>query len=207
MVITMRLSRSLLPVLASFAWSACGSSGTTEPEPRPPADLNIIQLPANHPPFESRTVSFWARKNQTREGAIYFLNTEGQRGEAFARLKIDSGSLLARPDGTPFGTSDSVLITMTVVEPSQILVELQPSGLTFVAGKPAELKLDYGATEGDLNEDGKVDGKDNEIQQQMAIWRQEKLGDPFVQIGSVKAEDLREIEAKLVSFSRYAIAY
>lgn len=203
----MRISRSLLPVLAGLAWSACGGSGTTEPEPRPPADLNIIQLPANHPPFESPTVSFWARKNQSREATIYFLDAQGQRGEAFATLKIDSGSLLARPDGTPFGTSDSVLITMTVVEPSQILVELQPSGLTFAAGKPAELKLEYGATEGDLNDDGKVDGKDSEIQQQMAIWRQEKLGDPFIQIGSVKVEEQREIEAKLVSFSRYAIAY
>ena len=202
----MRFHRLFLAALAGSILTACGS-GTTEPEPRPPADLNIIKLPADHPPFEATTVSFWAKKSESREGRIYFLDSQGHRGEEYARLKIDSGSLLARPDGTPFGTKDSVLITMTVADPSQILVELQPSGLRFASDKPAELKLTYGATEGDLNEDGQVDGKDSEIEQQMAIWRQEKAGNPFVQIGVVKVEELREIEAKLTSFSRYAIAY
>ena len=202
----MRLFRLFLTVLAGGAFAACGS-GTTEPEPRPPADLNIIQLPADHLPFERTTVSFWAKKSESREGRIYFLDSQGHRGEEYARLKIDSGSLLARPDGTPFGATDSVLITMTVADQSQILVELQPSGLRFAAGKPAEFKLTYGATGGDLNDDGSVDEKDGDIEQKMAIWRQEKLGDAFVQIGVVKVEELREIEAKLTSFSRYAIAY
>jgi hypothetical protein len=202
----MRLFRLFLAALASSILTACGG-GTTEPEPRPPADLNIIQLPADHPPFETTTVSFWAKKGESREGKIYFLDSQGQRGEEYARLKIDSGSLLARPDGTPFGARDSVLITMSVADPSQILVELQPSGLRFASDKPAELKLTYGATEGDLNDDGRVDEEDDEIEQQMAIWRQEKAGDAFVQVGVVKVEEQREIEAKLTSFSRYAIAY
>jgi len=202
----MRLFRLFLPVLVGGAFAACGSS-TTEPEPRPPADLNIIKLPADHPPFEKTTVSFWANKSESREGKIYFLDSQGHRGEEYAQLRIDSGSLLARPDGTPFGARDSVLITMSVADPSQILVDLQPSGLRFAPDKPAELKLTYGATGGDLNEDGRIDEKDGDIEQKMAIWRQEKVGDLFVQIGVVKVEELREIEAKLTSFSRYAIAY
>ncbi|HEX9167103.1 MAG TPA: hypothetical protein VF862_14415 [Gemmatimonadales bacterium] len=180
------------------------SLGPTE---KPPAELNILRLPANHAPFEATSVSFWARVNQSREGRIYLLDAEGKRGEEFARLKIDSGSLLARPDGTSFGAGDSVLITMTVVDPPRVLVELQPAGLRFRSDKPAELKLDYGEADDDFDDDGDVDVDDERTEQLLAIWRQEKAGSPFVKLGSVKFEDLEEIEAKLVSFSRYAIAY
>lgn len=186
---------------------ACGSDSTGPDDSRLPAELNILRLAPDHPPFEATSVSFWARRGDSREGKLYFLNSEGQRGEEFAVLKIDSQSLLARPDGSLIQVGDSVLITMTVVDQSQLLVELQPSGLRFSSSKPAELKLDYGEADDDYNGDGRVDGKDSEAELQFAIWRQEKPGDPFVRLGSVKVEDLKEVEAKLVSFSRYAIAY
>jgi hypothetical protein len=180
---------------------------STSPTEKPPAELNILRLPASHPPFERTSVAFYARVNQSREGKIYFLNASGQRGEEFAELKIDSGSLLARPDGTPFASSDSVLITMTVVDPNRVLVDLQPAGLRFRSDKPAVLKLDYGEADEDYDDDGDIDGDDSKAEQQFAIWRQEQAGEPFVRLGSVKVEDLKEVEAKLVSFSRYAIAY
>jgi hypothetical protein len=195
---------ALTAVLLGAGSCADESTGPTE---KPPAELNILRLPANHPPFERTSVSFWARVNQSREAKIYFLNASGQRGEEFARLKIDSGSLLARPDGTAFASSDSILITMTVVDPSRVLVELQPAGLRFRSDKPAELKLDYGEADDDYDDDGDIDGDDDRVEQQFAIWRQEKAGEAFLRLGSVKVEDLKEIEAKLVSFSRYAIAY
>lgn len=180
---------------------------STGPNEKPPAELNILRLPANHAPFEQTSVSFWARANQSREGRIYFLNNEGQRGDEFARLKIDSGSLLARPDGTAFGAGDSILITMTVVDPTRVLIELQPAGLRFRSDKPAELKLDYGEADDDFDDDGDIDADDDRVEQLLAIWRQERVGSSFIKLGSVKFEDLEEIEAKLVSFSRYAIAY
>jgi hypothetical protein len=205
--------RSPTPALRLLALAAivlgAGSCAdeSTSPTEKPPAELNILRLPAGHPPFERTSVSFWARANQSREGKIYFLNASGQRGEEFAQLKIDSGSLLARPDGTPFASSDSILITMTVVDPNRVLVELQPAGLRFRSDKPAELKLDYGEADDDYDDDGDIDGDDSQVEQQFAIWRQEKAGEAFVKLGSVKVEDLKEVEAKLVSFSRYAIAY
>lgn len=186
---------------------ACSSDSTGPDDSRLPAELNILRLAPDHPPFEATSVSVWARRGDSREGKLYFLNSEGQRGEEFAVLKIDSQSLLARPDGSLIQVGDSVLITMRVVDQSQLLVELQPSGLRFSSSKPAELKLDYGEADDDYNGDGRVDGKDSEAELQFAIWRQEKPGDPFVRLGSVKVEDLKEVEAKLVSFSRYAIAY
>ena len=200
------LTFRFLAAAVVFAAGSCADD-STGPTEKPPAELNILRLPANHAPFEQTSVSFWARVNQSREGRIYFLDGEGKRGEEFARLKIDSGSLLARPDGTAFGVGDSILITMTVVDPTQVLIELQPAGLRFRSDKPAELKLDYGEADDDFDDDGDVDDDDERTQQLLAIWRQEQAGSTFIKLGSVKSEDLEEIEAKLVSFSRYAIAY
>jgi hypothetical protein len=191
---------------AALAGTSCADD-VTAPLEKPPSELNILRLPADSPPFERTTVTFWARTNQSREGKIYFLTPSGERGEEFARLKIDSGSLLARPDGSAFGANDSILITMAVVDPNRVLVELQPAGLRFRSDKPAELKLDYGEADEDYDDDGDLDGDDDRVEQALSIWRQEKVGEAYLQVGSVKVEDLKEIEAKLVAFSRYAIAY
>src|SRR5689334_2812226 len=125
--------------------AGCGG-GLLESDPpgttKPPEELNIIRLPANHPPFVDPSVSFYAVVGENAEGTIYFQDDQGNRGDKFARLRIDKGSLLARPNGTPFESGDSVLITMTVSDQSEFLVEMQPSGLRFSSHKPAELRLE-----------------------------------------------------------------
>jgi hypothetical protein len=120
---------------------------------------------------------------------------------------VDAPSLRARPDGTPFAEGDSILITIRVVDPAQMLFELEPSGLTFSPDVPAELKIHYDQTGGDLDDDGDVDVDDDAIESTMAIWRQESPGDPFVRVGTAVVEDLEEAEAELQGFSRYALAY
>jgi hypothetical protein len=52
-----------------------------------------------------------------------------------------------------------------------------------------------------------VDSGDEIIEQELGLWRQATLADPFVLIGSIKLEDQNEFEAELTGFSRYAIAY
>ena len=195
----------LLLALATLA--AC--SGATEPpdEIREQSELNILRLPANHPPFFNDSVAFYVKTSRGGEGKIYFQAPGGGRGEAFAELKLEDRTLLARADGTPFGAGDSVLIVMKVADQSDLLVELRPTGIRFRASEPAELKLDYEATGGDIDGDGDRDGEDAELELRLSIWRQARIGDPFVKIGTVKTEGLRELEAKLTSFSRYAIAY
>jgi len=189
---------------------ACSDS-MIEPDPdgteKPPAELSIIRLPANHPPFFNDSASFYARPGRNGEARIYFQNPSGGRGDLFAELKLDDETLAARPDGTPLGPNDSVLVVMKVPSPNEILIELSPTGLRFNPQKPAELKLRYGATGGDLDGDGDDDDDDDDIERVIAIWRQEKPGDPFVKIGTVKVEDERELKAVLTSFSRYAISY
>jgi hypothetical protein len=202
--------RLLLPaavLLAGLLFARCSS---TEPEPddvRPESQLNILRLPPGHPPFFNDSVAFYARPNRSAEGRIHFQEPGGGRGDAFAELKIDSQSLLARADGSVIAPGDSVLVVMKVAGSGLLMVELRPSGLRFNPGRPAELKLDYDKAGRDLDGDGDEDERDVEIETRLAIWRQARPGDPFVKVGTVKVEDRRELKAFLTSFSRYAISY
>jgi len=184
-----------------------GCSDGTAPDIKPPADLTILRVAPTSPPLFNAVDSFYARKGEDRELRIYFQNEVGGAGEEYLRLKVDAPSLQARPDGTPFVDGDSILITVRVADPARILFELEPSGLTFNPAVPALLKIHYDQADPDLDDDGDVDVEDESLVHQLAIWRQELPGDPFVRLGSVRAEELEEIEAELQGFSRYAIAY
>jgi hypothetical protein len=205
-------SRLALPLglLLGFA-VGCGDSDGSGPNPppeqRPPAALNILKLAANSPPVFNPVESFWVTKGEGSETKIYFQDSVGGRGAEYLRLRIEDISLQALPDGTPIAIGDSVLITIRSVDPTLILFELEPSGLTFNPQKPAELELRYKQADDDFNEDGVVDQEDDDIEDILAIWRQESPGEDFVELGSFTIESFEEIEADLLSFSRYAIAY
>jgi hypothetical protein len=96
---------------------------------------------------------------------------------------------------------------MKVTDPTKFLVELRPGGLRFSRQHPADLRIRYEATRGDLNGNGKHDKKDDKIEGRLGIWVQERPEDPFVKVGTVKTSGNRELKAELESFSRYAIAY
>lgn len=205
------LWRFLLPVgLGALLVSSC-SDTMVDPDPpgttKLPGQLTIIRLPANAPPLFNDSVAFYARVGRDAEGFIYFKAPNGGQGEKFARLRVKQRSLLARPDGTPFGANDSILIVMRVKNPRELVVDMSPAGLTFSSNDPAELKIEYEETAGDLDDDGDDDGDDKAIEQKIAIWRQETPADPFVKVGSVKTEGLRELEAKLLGFTIFAVAY
>ena len=72
---------------------------------------------------------------------------------------------------------------------------------------PAQLKIEYGEADGDYNEDGQVNGTDAAIKTQLAIWRQEQLGQNYMSVSTVNVEELDECNADLTGFTRYAIAY
>jgi len=197
---------ALLPLV--IALGGCGgSTGPGDDDIKDPDQLVFLRLPADHPQLFNTSASFYARTDRSNEAKLYFQTAGGDRGDEFAVLKIDTGTLLASPDGTPYGPDDSVLITMRIVDPDLVQVELLPSGIRFSSSKPAELKLEYEETGGDLDGDGDHDAEDDEIEQRLSIWRQEKAGEAFVRIGTVKTEGARELRAFLTSFSRYAISY
>jgi hypothetical protein len=212
---SMVMRRTVLMFLSAgaLAVAACGDDSDGAPSPddpgstRPPSELSILRLAAEAPPLFQNSVTFWAVRGDDREGRLYFSDGQGQPGEEYVRLKIDASSLLARPDGTPFAVGDSVQITMTAVDPAQILFQFEPAGLTFSSAAPAELKIEYQEADDDFDDDGDVDDDDADIETRLGIWRQAAVGQAFVRLGSAIIEDLEEIEAELTSFSRYAIAY
>jgi hypothetical protein len=202
----MRPSSRLLALILLSALPACASD-STGPVERPEDALTILKFSGSAPPFEAPVVTFYARTDENREGRIYFLDAEGRRGEEFARLRVDAGSLRARPNGAPFAARDSILVTLRVVDPLRLLIELEPAGLAFWPTRPAELKLDYDFADPDFNGDGVVDARDRAVESTFAIWRQAAAGRPFVRLGTIVVEDRNEVEAELTGFSRYAIAY
>ncbi len=205
--------RAMVTSIALALAIGCSSDTASPDSPdspgseRPPEGLNVARLASTAPPLEESTVSFWAVKGRGVEQKLYFLDSQGQRGEEYLALKLDNESLSLRPDGTAIAEGDSVLITITVEDPALLLFELQPTGLKFSASAPAELKIRYDHADDDLNDDGDVDSEDNHLETMLGIWRQEQPGDPFVRLGSVKVEGVEELEAELEGFSRYAIAY
>ncbi|HEY7027777.1 MAG TPA: hypothetical protein VH438_09245 [Gemmatimonadales bacterium] len=203
----------LMPAIAAALLGGCTSSmdsgGSTT---KPPSQLNFLQFAATAPTLCSNSVTFDATKGVDVEAALEFpepgepADCSGGT-EDFVRLRIDKESLLELPNGTPLNDGDVVSITMTWVGGDSIMVQLEPTGLKFNPAKPAELKIEYGEASDDLDHNGTVDSEDDEIEQELGLWRQAVLGDDFVLIGSVKLEDENEFEAELNGFSRYAIAY
>ena len=208
----MRRSRPFtLIILALLAGLGACSDSTSTSTPgdttKPPADLTIVRLATTSPPLFNSPDSFYAVKGDDRELRIYFQDPGGSQGEEFLRLRVRQESLRSRPDGTPFAAGDSVLVTIRIVDPAHILFEMEPSGLTFNPAEPAELKIHYSHGDHDFNEDGVVNAFDVQLKNKLAIWRQETVGGSFERLGSVNVEDLEEINADLLGFSRYAIAY
>jgi hypothetical protein len=198
-----------IPLLAVLLTGTAACSDSTSPGEgtRPASDLNIVRIASTSPPLFHPEESFYAVQGQDREVRISFQDALGAEGEEFLRLRVRPGSLLAHPDGTPIAGGDSVLITVRVVDPANILFEMEPSGLTFSPAEPAELKIHYAHADHDFNEDGTLNVSDEQIKSQLSIWRQEALSDPFVKLGSVNVEATEEINADILGFTRYAIAY
>jgi len=197
----------LTPMLLTLSALGLGCADATGPAERQADDLNILRLAVDAPPLVATEVTFWAKRGEDREGRLYFQASGGGLGDEFMRLRVPSGALLARPDGSPILAGDSVLITLRAVDASRILFEFEPAGLQFSPADPAELKIEYDEADDDVDSDGDVDQEDAELETQFAIWRQETPGAPFVRLGTALLEDLDEVEAELTGFSRYAIAY
>jgi hypothetical protein len=199
------LNAALLAALLAGA-AACSDTTSSDPGGQP-ADFHIIQVDPTSPQLFNPEQSFYAVQGQDRELHISFQDASGAEGEEFLRLRVRSGSLLANPDGSAIAPGDSVLITVRVVNADSVLFEMEPSGLTFNPVEPAELKIHYAHADHDFNDDGSINAIDDQIKTQLAIWRQETPGTPFTRLGSVNVEESEEVNADILGFTRYAIAY
>jgi hypothetical protein len=206
--------RLTLLAAAALAATACSDSATDGGGGTPPGQLNVLRLQVTAPPLCNDSTGAWFVKNG-QDGEIQLdFPVSGQLSdcasggtEEFARLDVKKLSLMRRPDGTLIGDGDSVFISLKWVGNDSILFEFQPTGLLFDPAEAPELHIRYAQAGPDLNDDGHDDSEDDSIEQRLDIWRQERPGDPFFRVGTGRSESLKEVEAKLNGFSRFALAY
>jgi hypothetical protein len=209
MRITRFLSRLTFAALVATTVSCSDSTGPAGGDTKTPAELTIVRLAVTSPALFNPVDSFYAKLGEDRELRLFFtdLTSPGEPGEEYLRLRVDAQSLLARPDGSLFQQGDSILIHVVVIDPTLMLFEMQPGGLRFSSTAPARLTIHYDNADDDFNQDGRVDAEDGSIETTLGLWRQETLTDPFVRLNAPIEVGLKEIEADLSGFSRYALAY
>jgi hypothetical protein len=189
--------------IALAALAACGGDSTGPRQiTKPTSDLHFLRLSATAPQLQSTVVSFFAVKGQDSEIRVRFKN-----GEDFLRFRVFANSLLQRPDGSAIANGDSVLITLTITDPTKLQADFQPAGLKFSSANPARLQFEFGEADKDLNEDGVVNATDASLIPQISTWRQEVAGGEWFKVGSLVEIEINEVQADIVGFTGYALAY
>ena len=202
-----RTTRRLLGALVLALVAGCGDSTGTG-EQTTADELQFLRLEASAPPLVTTTATLLATKGQDEELRLFHRPRPGEVDSTeFLRFRVREESLLRRPDGSLIADGESVLITVTVIDLANLVVQFEPSGLRFNANEPAELKFKFNETDDDLDEDGDVDDEDLSRETQLAIWRQEFAGAPWVRLSSLVEVELDEISADIIGFTNYAIAY
>jgi hypothetical protein len=209
------LTRRALAVVATSAIFACADD-PVEPTPNQPTPTdtslapNFVAAAAGAPVIANPVVSFYAKSGSDREAFMYYRPRPGGGGNdstVFIRFRVRKDALLSRPDGSLFQVGDSVLITMTLVDPARLEVNFQPAGLRFSPTDPARLKFSFLEVNEDLNGDGKVNGDDLTVQGLLAIWQRESVSAPWIRLASVVSIGTHEIEANVGGFTSYIIAW
>jgi hypothetical protein len=211
----MKGSRMVFPrllVLAGAALAVAAScTDSTAPDAdtqRAATDLRLLAAPYGTPPLATAQASFYAVKGKSSGVDIWYRPAAGQSDSAkFLEFRVGSNSLDRRPDGSAIATGDSVLISLTVTDPTHFIIEFQPTGLKFSADDQPKLKISFAACGDDLNYDGKVDTADAAMLSSLSMWRQEAPFQPWFKISSSVAASVKEMSASLTGFSGYAMMY
>lgn len=197
--------RRIVWICSALALLSCSDS--TAPGV-PDAQLHIVRQDVTALPLVVSRDSFWAKVG---DGRGLHLNYQGatpaDTGEEFLRFEVPGDGLLRKPDGSAFGTGDSILITITVIDSGRFRFRFEPTGLQFTPAHPARLKVEYLHADHDFNGDGVVNAADTTIEHILDVWKREGPTVDWFRVGSVKFEELDEIDANILSFTEYAIAW
>lgn len=207
---TRRLSIHALAVAALAGTLALGCSEPNDPDTRPEDELSIVRLETDVAPPTLSTSFTVTQGRDTVIGlcARSFVGVGGECLRPIAEARFRANTLRTKPDGTPVQPGEQVTITLSLVRPPELLLEFGPSGLQFDSTAPMELALRSDLTVRDLNRDGTIDDEDEELFDRLAVWKQERVGDPFERIANtvhVPAES--EFRAEIYGFTRFALAY
>lgn len=197
-----------LTIAVTATIAACDTSNPTAPEERSTSELRLLTVLPTAPALATTSVSFYAVKGMNAGADIWYRARLGQTDSTkMLEFRMGGESLDRRPDGTPFAMGDSILITITVLSPANLIVDFQPSGLKFSAQDPARLKIFFGECGDDLDRDGQVTSSDDVIEGQLALWRQETPTAPWFKMSSLVVKENKEVDALLSGFTGYAVAY
>ena len=203
-------SRALLAV-ALVTGLSCSESTAPNADTateRAATDLRLLAAPQSAPPLVTTQASFYAVKGRSTGVDIWYRPAAGRSDSTkYLEFRVGSNSLDRRPDGTAIAVGDSVLISLTVTDPTHFIVEFQPTGLKFADTDQPKLKISFAACGDDLNYDGKVDAADASLMSSLSFWRQEAPFQPWFKVPSTVASSVKEVNATLPGFSGYAMMY
>lgn len=170
--------------------------------------LSIVRQDSLAPPLLTTRDSFWAKVSDGRELRMFYQGAQpGDTGDEFLRFEVPGDGLYRRPDGSAFQPGDSILITVTVVDPSRFLFEFAPANLQFHPENPARMRVRYANGDKDFDDDGDEDAADDDIEMELDLWYRSVAGALWFKVGGVKFEELDEIDANIRTFSQYAVAW
>jgi hypothetical protein len=204
---SMKKLMTRVPALLVFLAGCESSSLAPEELAQEESKFTVLRFAPDSPVLETRQASVWAVKGRSAEIVIrYQPENAGEEGEKFLEFEIPASALLLAPDGRPYMSGDSVLITLTIDERGRFLFDFQPSGLVFDPAHPAELEVSYRHANPDRNGDGRVDETDREFDRGLCIWKQEQPGEPWFRLGTQRFDENREVESKISGFTGFAVA-
>lgn len=204
----MRSSRWTVLAILGLLGAGCAGEPPTGPtiaaakapgggDTRPESEMHFLQPAPWAPPLATLSTTFVALPDRDTEGIIWYHASPGSPDSSkLARLRVPRRAV-----------TDPTQITMSVADPARLIVEFQPAGLVFVAGRPAKLTLWYLEADHDLNQDGVIDSQDLKLERLLSIWRQENLDDPWAFLPSVLSLHGDQLESEIPGFTRYAISY
>jgi hypothetical protein len=204
-----RLSLGALALAALATGFSCTDSTAPDPaDERAPTDLRLLAAPYGTPELANPTVSFYAVKGKNAGADIWYRPRAGRSDSTkFLEFRVGGASLDRRPDGTLIAQGDSVLIMITVTDPTHFIVEFQPSGLRFSASDLPKLKISFAACGDDLNYDGVVDATDAAMQSSLSVWRQESPFQPWTKVSSTVTPSVKDVDTQLGGFTGYALMW
>jgi len=127
--------------------------------------------------------------------------------QPYLRLTVPRDALDRRSDGSRFAPGDSVWITVAV-DPAQLVVQLEPTGLIFTESSPAQLNVWYTGADPDLDGSGAVDASDDYVETALlGVWVQERADTPWSAVTAVQSLDHKRFTASLRHFSGYAVSH
>lgn len=192
-------------LVAVAAVVAC-STTDGPPTPVPTSQLHfVVQDTTYH--LLSDSASFYAKAGEDRRVELFYRSYTGDTGEAFLQFEVHAASLLKHPDGTPFQVGDSILITVSAPDTNIFDFVFSPTGLQFNPADPARLHIEYNYANHDYNGDGQHNTEDDRAQSLLNIWRREPPDTVWTSQGAANSEEFEELEAAILSFSHYAVAW